>query len=425
MQTLLRRRALLSAAPAAPRQAALPWEDVDEDDGDEPDERLGNPGLADETAERRRLDELIGLAQSAAPGSSKLRRLRRLLERAREPAVVFTEYRDTLQAAKEMLASRFRLGAIHGGVAVALRQEVVRQFERGDLDVLLATDTAGEGLNLHRRCRLVINLELPWNPLRLEQRVGRVDRIGQRRRVHAVHLLHRGTIEARVWRHLERRRLRASQALGGQPAVTVNDVARAVFDAVTLPSATELTLTSTQVAAAADERLRVAELRRLRPFTAAVLDRPVFALPRRHGRSRAAIALFERTCLGPHGGLVERQTTAVVVRVSGMRSAGAWRDLARRISDAEQASDPVPPQPSVRHSVLTRVAAARSLLARAPSLHQASLFDRRAARAAGARREAGARLDAALARRAASLDPTESPLVYTRLVALWPLSLES
>ena len=47
--------------------------------------------------------------------------------------------------------------------------------------VLLATDAAGEGLNLHHNCRVVVNLELPWNPMRLEQRIGRVDRIGQTR----------------------------------------------------------------------------------------------------------------------------------------------------------------------------------------------------------------------------------------------------
>ena len=55
--------------------------------------------------------------------------------------------------------------------------------------LLLATDAAAEGLNLHHRCRLVVNLELPWNPMRLEQRIGRVDRIGQQRTVHAFHLI--------------------------------------------------------------------------------------------------------------------------------------------------------------------------------------------------------------------------------------------
>src|SRR5690606_21946720 len=62
----------------------------------------------------------------------------------------------------------------------------------------LATDVAGEGLNLQERCRLVVLLEWPWTPQRLEQRIGRVDRIGQRRTVHAVHLTGRATFEDQV-----------------------------------------------------------------------------------------------------------------------------------------------------------------------------------------------------------------------------------
>jgi hypothetical protein len=75
--------------------------------------------------------------------------------------------------------------------------------------VLLATDAAGEGLNLQGRCRTVVNLELPWNPMRLEQRIGRVDRIGQERRVHAFHLIGDGTGEMRILEHLKARLSRA------------------------------------------------------------------------------------------------------------------------------------------------------------------------------------------------------------------------
>jgi SNF2 family DNA or RNA helicase len=77
------------------------------------------------------------------------------------------------------------------------------------LGVLLATDAAAEGLNLHGHCRLVINLELPWNPMRLEQRIGRVDRIGQRRAVHAFHLIADHTGELRI---LDRLRSRVAAA---------------------------------------------------------------------------------------------------------------------------------------------------------------------------------------------------------------------
>ena len=75
--------------------------------------------------------------------------------------------------------------------------------------MLLATDAAGEGLNLHGRCRAVINLELPWNPMRLEQRIGRVDRIGQTRRVHAFHLISSRTGEQRILEYLRAKLTRA------------------------------------------------------------------------------------------------------------------------------------------------------------------------------------------------------------------------
>ena len=121
----------------------------------------------------------------------------------REPAVIFTEYRDTLDAIVAALsASARRVGCIHGGLPADPRRAAVDAFNDGRIDVLVATDAAGEGLNLHHRCRLVIDVELPWSPLRLEQRIGRVDRLGQQRTVHGIRLFHPGTIEAEVLEHL-------------------------------------------------------------------------------------------------------------------------------------------------------------------------------------------------------------------------------
>jgi hypothetical protein len=80
------------------------------------------------------------------------------------------------------------------------------------VSLLLATDAAGEGLNLHFGCRWVINFELPWNPARLEQRAGRVDRYGQRRKPHVLHLVARDTAETIVLAPLEARLRRAQRA---------------------------------------------------------------------------------------------------------------------------------------------------------------------------------------------------------------------
>lgn len=426
-RTLSRRLALLSGtAPAVPIQGWLPLDDMDDRDADELDERLAQPGLPDEDAERQRLAGLIDLARVASARSSKLRVLRRFLDRAGEPAVVFTEYRDTLHAAAAQLASRFRLGVIHGGVPAPMRQEVVRQFERGDVDLLLATDTAGEGLNLHRRCRLVIDLELPWNPRRIEQRVGRVDRIGQQRRVHAVHLLHRGTVEDTVWSHLEGRRLRAVQALGDDDAPTEDDIARAVFDAAALPQGGGAAVASARIDAAGAELERVTGQRRLRRLGAVAFDRTVFSSPRRgrHGRG-AAVALYECSRQGPTGGMVERRVQAAVIALHRTDTLEAWRALAMAAAGSGKVVFPDAQLQPLRQAVFARIAEARARLARSQSpAHQGSLFDRRAERASGARREVAARLDAALARRATSLNPAEGGGSHVRLIALWPLRRE-
>ena len=423
-RTLVRRRALLSGAPPdVAVQGSLPWEEVDDEDADELDQRLARPGLADREAERRRLATLIDLAQRAAARSSKLSRLRRLLERAREPALVFTEYRDTLHAAAQRLASTFRLGTIHGGVPAPIRQDVIRQFEGGEIDILLATDTAGEGLNLHRRCRLVIDLELPWNPLRIEQRVGRVDRLGQRRRVHAVHLVHQGTVEATVWSHLEQRRRRAEHAMGGHGADADEAMARAVFDGVAPPVRRGTRVTLTRIEAAGDELARATAARVARRLVTAASHRAVFAVPRGSRVSRRrAVALYERVWLGPTGSVVERRAFARVVTLDAMDPA-AWRRVASDLA-GPAAAVAEPPHPHEWRAVLARIVAARTrLAARIPAL-QVSLFDRRAEHAASARREVAARLSAALDRRAASLAISSNERSETRLIAFWPLRRE-
>jgi superfamily II DNA or RNA helicase len=188
-----RRLTLMSDEAAPGMQPGLPFDDTGAYD-DEPDAALSSAGLHDRADERRRLEHLLDLARTAAADESKLRALKRLLSRAREPAIVFTEYRDTLQRIGGVL-THLEAVQLHGGLTPHQRADALHRFTRGDARLLLATDAASEGLNLHQRCRLVVNLELPWTPLRLEQRAGRVDRIGQERRVHAVHLVAAGTCE--------------------------------------------------------------------------------------------------------------------------------------------------------------------------------------------------------------------------------------
>lgn len=216
-------------------QLSLPLDDASDVDAadEEPGAVLRAPGLRNVEAERRRLLHLIDLSRAAGGADSKARALERLLARSGEPAIVFTEYRDTLVHLAGRLRARVTVALLHGGLDQAGRREAVRAFTRGDARVLLATDAAAHGLNLHARCRLVVDMELPWTPARLEQRIGRVDRIGQQRRVHAVHLVGRRTSEEQVLARLVLRLARETAALGRADnplgAAGELEVARVVF----------------------------------------------------------------------------------------------------------------------------------------------------------------------------------------------------
>jgi superfamily II DNA or RNA helicase len=224
-------------------QLALPFPSVDDEEDDdrdrEPVNALSAPGLDDAGHERRWLVEILEAAERASASESKLRVLVRLLTRLNEPAIVFTEYRDTAARLADALAPLMPVAVLHGGLNRQERLAVEAAFRSGTARVLVATDAAGEGLNLHARCRLVVNAELPWNPMRLEQRIGRVDRIGQRRRVHAVHLFARDTCEASVLGRLVARLERARASLGrmNDPLGLAGEeqVAEAIFAGETRP----------------------------------------------------------------------------------------------------------------------------------------------------------------------------------------------
>ncbi len=200
----------LEYQPRLPLDGLEGQEDAAEDAP--PDNALATPGLEDAARERRWLSAIAECAENGSRGESKTRRLLRLLGRIRQPAIVFTEFRDTLDrlhAAIAPLGHDVKL--LHGGIPAGERVVLLRDFrERGG--ILLATDAASEGLNLHYRCRTVIHYELPWSPVRLEQRTGRVDRIGQPFRVHEVLLVARDTAERLVLAPLARRAVRARAA---------------------------------------------------------------------------------------------------------------------------------------------------------------------------------------------------------------------
>jgi superfamily II DNA or RNA helicase len=160
-------------------------------DDDETEERtalIGESGLPP-ARERTWLRRLRVLAAAAMPRDPKIARVRTLLTRTREPVVVFTEFRASADALEHALRRVRSLAVLHGELSPVERRDALRRFLHGRASVLIATDVGGQGLNLQVRARWVINLELPWNPARLAQRIGRVDRIGQTRRVYATILV--------------------------------------------------------------------------------------------------------------------------------------------------------------------------------------------------------------------------------------------
>lgn len=146
----------------------------------------------------------------AAPDSSSPKR----------KLVIFTEHRDTLEYLQGRLQKFFGsaapLGIIHGGMGREERLAVQNEFRNlPDKIVLMATDAAGEGINL-QRAHLMVNYDLPWNPNRLEQRFGRIHRIGQTEVCHLWNLIAINTREGEVYKTLLDKLELARRALGGQ-----------------------------------------------------------------------------------------------------------------------------------------------------------------------------------------------------------------
>src|SRR5881628_2649035 len=153
--------------------------------------------------ERERLD---GLRQDAVAIASNVKasRLRAFMESFNEKVLIFTQYLRTLQYLQGVLeADGYRVAAYHGGLSLAAKDAAVRTF-REDRDIFLSTEAGGEGRNL-QFARTVVNYDLPWNPLRIEQRIGRVHRLGQDREVHVVNVWAEDTVEANLMELLDRK----------------------------------------------------------------------------------------------------------------------------------------------------------------------------------------------------------------------------
>lgn len=172
---------------------------------------------AEERAEIERLLEEV----RKLPVDTKASELKKVLQELREAGyrqvMVFSQYTDTMDFLREELRREGYNGIVcfsgRGGEVLGSdgkwhavsREDVKRRFREGGAEVLLCTDAAAEGLNF-QFCGALVNYDLPWNPMRVEQRIGRIDRLGQKHHViRVVNLHYRGTVESDVYFALRKR----------------------------------------------------------------------------------------------------------------------------------------------------------------------------------------------------------------------------
>ena len=232
---------------------------LDEDAPD--DETADEPFDAEEVAERERqalaaeeradIEHLLARVRMLPP-DSKCERLREVLDElgrdGYHQVMVFTQYTDTMDFLRDQLSRNGsmrlmcfsgrggEIPSADGTWRVTGRDEAKRRFRDREADILLCTDAAAEGLNF-QFCGAVINYDMPWNPMRVEQRIGRIDRVGQAHAtIRIVNLHYEGTVETDVYRAL-RNRIGLFETVVGRLQPILAELPQAITKAV-LPEST-------------------------------------------------------------------------------------------------------------------------------------------------------------------------------------------
>lgn len=220
-ESLKRRRGFLLGHSDASDLQGLPDEDIEDEDlsYDVSDEVTNVPARlrAEEAQEVERLLRTLDELPSETKLEHVLRAINEELTRT-DQIIVFTQYTDTMDNLRDHLKAAYGsvLGCYSGRGGerwnpssqtwdTMSKDRLQRQFSEGGIKVLVCTDAASEGLNL-QNCGSMFNYDMPWNPMKIEQRIGRIDRIGQRRlEVRVRHFMYEGTVEADVYAALGER----------------------------------------------------------------------------------------------------------------------------------------------------------------------------------------------------------------------------
>jgi superfamily II DNA or RNA helicase len=215
IRTTLERRLEALATPQQqltlfPLASEEEWSDLDGQEQIEVLIRTRLKALKNERAEVKLLLDAAARCEQIGPDAKAealLDWLYRLQSEENDPelkALVFTEFVPTQEMLRRFLTERgFSVVCLNGSMEMDDRKRVQDAFAK-DVRILISTDAGGEGLNL-QFCHVVINFDIPWNPMRLEQRIGRVDRIGQVHVVRAINFVFEGSVEHRVREVLEQK----------------------------------------------------------------------------------------------------------------------------------------------------------------------------------------------------------------------------
>ena len=221
VRTIERRIARLEAQATHVPDPNLTAEELTADDADQLSEALSTVIAASPQGEAAEIASLRTLLTLARPirQDAKLAQLLAFLDQVDrttygDQVVIFTQFTDTLDYLMEQLSSDHPVVAFHGGLSAADKDRAIARFTKGEVRILVTTEAGGEGRNL-QNCSVLVNYDLPWNPMKIEQRIGRLDRIGQQRNVLIVNFALAGTVEERMLDVLGRRIHAFEETIGG------------------------------------------------------------------------------------------------------------------------------------------------------------------------------------------------------------------
>ena len=229
MMTTIRRQAASCLFGLAPFLESILNRHLDELSWDEADDTESMPQVATVGPIQSRIKTILEKARALDPDDPKLDALRKILRDkqslSNNKVMLFSSFRHTLHYLYEHVKDDgFRVGMIHGGTPDDERIELRRQFEMPQdrneaLDILLFSEIGCEGLD-YQFCDCIVNYDLPWNPMRVEQRIGRIDRKGQKSEKIAIfNLITPGTVDADIYERCLLRIGVFNNALGGSEEI--------------------------------------------------------------------------------------------------------------------------------------------------------------------------------------------------------------